>query len=287
MKKVLILGGANMVGYGITRSFIETTDLKNYRIRAMVEPRQYGITKATSEVFDKVSVEFYNPVPTDMETMDKICTKTIETKPDYIINCFEYRDFSRPQISLYHNTVFPHALALWAKECSVPLIHISTDHVFGGKAGDYLESRTPDPIDKYGISKQLGEPHGCMVLRAGVIGPELQAKTGFYEWIFSHKGESIQGFTDQVWNGMTSKELGKLCIKIIDKNLYAEGVNHLFSPHKTSKADIIKMISGVNNLQIKIKPTSSDNPKNRSLASDSSLCESLGVSPLLKQIREL
>ena len=37
------------------------------------------------------------------------------------------------------------------------LIHISSDCVFSGNKGNYLDSDSPDPIDLYGKTKALSE----------------------------------------------------------------------------------------------------------------------------------
>jgi len=48
-------------------------------------------------------------------------------------------------------------LAIISNEINAELIHYSTDYVFSGKKGEYTIYDTPDPINKYGESKVLGE----------------------------------------------------------------------------------------------------------------------------------
>ena len=75
------------------------------------------------------------------------------------------------------NSLLPHRLAQLSDDCSVRLIHFSTDCVFSGDKGMYLESDTPDATDIYGRSKLLGEvdykPH--LTLRTSIIGHELNS----------------------------------------------------------------------------------------------------------------
>jgi len=48
-------------------------------------------------------------------------------------------------------------LSIISNEINAELIHYSTDYVFSGKKGEYTIYDTPDPINKYGESKALGE----------------------------------------------------------------------------------------------------------------------------------
>ena len=49
---------------------------------------------------------------------------------------------------------------------------MSTDCVFSGSRGVYLEDDIPDAFDLYGVSKRLGEVdyHNAVTLRTSIIG---------------------------------------------------------------------------------------------------------------------
>ena len=54
----------------------------------------------------------------------------------------------------------PRALARWAQNAGVQLVHISTDYVFGAdpkREAPYLETEAPNPVNRYGVTKAAGE----------------------------------------------------------------------------------------------------------------------------------
>lgn len=85
-------------------------------------------------------------------------------KPDYIINCAAYTAVDKAEeageIVEKINAEGPANLAKAAKQIDAPLIHISTDYVFGGNLDiekDYKEDDGKSPVTAYGITKLHGE----------------------------------------------------------------------------------------------------------------------------------
>ena len=77
------------------------------------------------------------------------------------------------------NALAPAALAQATARAKVPLIHVSTDYVFGGdKVGAYVETDAVAPLGVYGASKEGGEqavrtanPRHVIVRTAWVVSP--------------------------------------------------------------------------------------------------------------------
>ena len=101
----------------------------------------------------------------------------------------------------------------------VRLILFSTDCVFSGVRGNYSEKDSPDAEDIYGYSKLLGEVKNkhSMTIRCSIIGHEIQSKNGLLEWFLSKK--KVSGFTRVIFTGLTTLELGKIILKIINKKI--------------------------------------------------------------------
>ena len=85
-------------------------------------------------------------------------------KPDYIINCAAYTAVDKAEeaeeIVRKINADGPKNLAIAAKTVDAPLVHISTDYVFGGDLDiekEYKEEDEKHPVTAYGITKLEGE----------------------------------------------------------------------------------------------------------------------------------
>jgi dTDP-4-dehydrorhamnose reductase len=138
---------------------------------------------------------------------------------------------------------------------NVRLIHLSTDCVFSGKRGHYVEDDIPDPLDLYGRSKLLGEvgSGNALTIRTSMIGSELGAKYGLLEWFLSQRGKSIKGYTDAIFSGFTTIELCRTLKDIIVNYADARGLYHL-SSEPISKFDLLMLIKDKMRLNVDIVP---------------------------------
>lgn len=142
------------------------------------------------------------------------------------------------------NSLFPHLLWSVCQKYGCRMIQPTTDCVFSGTRGMYSETDEHDESGHYGLSKSLGEPSGCTVVRTSIIGEELTNKKSFLEFVKNSSG-SIQGWTNHMWNGITCLEYCKIIEKIITDNLFWSGVRHIASPTPASKYDLARMIQTV------------------------------------------
>src|ERR1039458_8100300 len=108
---------------------------------------------------------------------------TLDCVPDAIVNCVAFNDVDgaedRPQQALALNQEFPGKLAQFTRELGIPLVHYSTNYVFDGTQGEYVETDRPAPLSAYGRSKWCGELRiaesagPCYIVRTAVIfGPK-------------------------------------------------------------------------------------------------------------------
>lgn len=137
------------------------------------------------------------------------------------------------------NAVFPQALAGLCGLHGAKLIHFSTDCVFAGARAPHFEDSPADAGDLYGRTKRLGEPVSGMTVRTSIIGPE--SRNGYNLMCWALRQREMQGYTNVHWNGMTTVALAQAVGTIIDRNLYAGGVRHLYSTDLT-KFDVLGMI---------------------------------------------
>lgn len=139
--------------------------------------------------------------------------------------------------TLRTNALGPQVLREACNEYGARLIHISTNCVFAGQSGGYLEDSIPYPLDMYGMSKCLGEvtesPH--LTVRTSFIGlPDLGGR-GLLAWASRQK--VVIGYDKVKWNGLTTNELGSIIFNTLipDK---VSGILHLHS-QVTTKYDVL------------------------------------------------
>ena len=165
------------------------------------------------------------------------------------------------------NSVFPYLLSNMCEETGSKLIHITTDCIYDGVEGNYNENSTPNATDLYGVTKSLGEPENVTIIRTSIIGEEINQNRSLLEWVKSNRGKEVSGFTNHIWNGITCLQFAKICKYIIDNKFFWRGVKHITSPDSITKCNLVKLISKVYNLNVKVNPCTTDVSCDRTLSS--------------------
>jgi dTDP-4-dehydrorhamnose reductase len=268
MVKVVILGSTGMLGNAVAKTFLNN---KNFETITSYRKESHKLND-NSFYFDATKDSFNN-IP----------------HCDYIINCIGIIKpyMKNNMISNVHvNSIFPHVLSQWCTNNGTKMIHITTDCVFSGDSGFYTEVSSHDCLDEYGKSKSLGEPSECMVLRTSIIGEEIHSFSSLISWVKSQNGKTISGYTNHMWNGMTTTQYAKCCIEIIEKNLYENGLFHIHSDDVT-KYDLVKMIAEEFKLKLTINPKVVENSCNRTLRSLKNLNAKLTIDKIENQLKEI
>ena len=175
-----------------------------------------------------VNDPYYFDVGSGMENLHEICDRSLGC--DYFINCIgmlagkiTLEDPVSIRKAFQLNALFPHELSSLAKELKARIIHISTDGVFEGDANYYDEDAMHDCTDFYGISKSLGEVMDShfLNLRCSIVGPSPFEKGGLLEWFLGQPdGAVVSGYTNHIWHGVSTYQFAKLCLKIIEENVF-------------------------------------------------------------------
>ncbi|MFI5145056.1 MAG: NAD-dependent dehydratase, partial [Ignavibacteria bacterium] len=141
--------------------------------------------------------------------------------------------------------------------------------------------------DLYGISKNGGDGAECMVLRTSFVGPENGRSRSLMEWAFSQKNNSVKGFTNHRWNGVSSIYFAEIARKIIDENLYEEGVYHIYSPGTVTKYELLQIFDKVFKLGLTISPAEASEKCDRSMSSIHTLSSKIVTKTIESQMTEL
>ena len=265
--RILVIGGTGMLGHAVARRLSVNCEVwATYR--GEIKP-PYG-----------------NPVV--FNVLDSV--EKLPVGFDYVVNCvgvIKPYMAADPLSAIEINAAFPWRLADWCNNCGAELFHISTDCVYSGKKGKYTESDVHDPLDAYGKTKSLGEcSDRAMVIRTSIIGEELHGNLSLLEWTRSQAGQTVDGYVNHLWNGVTTNVLAEVIERIIFGELYERGIFHIFAADDVSKRDMIQMISEHYDLGITIRDAEPE-PIDRTLRSEKPLCGILNIPTVEEMIRVL
>ncbi|KGX92427.1 dTDP-4-dehydrorhamnose reductase [Pontibacillus halophilus JSM 076056 = DSM 19796] len=226
--KLLILGGNGMAGHMLVDYFS-----KNPKYEVISTSRDKG---SGTDLF------------LDVTRKDDVRRVVEQVRPNVVINCvgiLNEHAAKEPWLAYHVNSVLPHQLETLMDKMDGRVIHLSTDCVFKGDRGQYVEADDPDGDSTYAHSKKLGEivhpPH--LTVRTSIIGPELKSDgIGLFLWFMNQTG-TIHGYKNVWWNGVTTLELAKAIEGMIEKNV--AGLYHLAAPTRINKHDLLKLIQKV------------------------------------------
>ncbi|MEN9873140.1 MAG: hypothetical protein RL186_37 [Pseudomonadota bacterium] len=182
------------------------------------------------------------------------------TRPDVVINCVgvikQVAGAQDEALCMAVNARFPHTLSDHCAKAGARLIHFSTDCVFSGQKGQYVEADPADAIDLYGRSKFLGEidaPH-AITLRTSIIGHELAGgSNGLIGWFLSQRG-TVQGFGRAVFSGLPTTYLSEIIANHILPNSALSGLYHVAS-EPISKLTLLQCVKQIYGLTTEIVPS--------------------------------
>lgn len=202
---------------------------------------------------------------------------------EYIVNCIgilkaamDERSAASLRQAILVNSVFPHELAEAAQQIGARVIHMSTDGVFSGASNrPYVETDATDATDAYGKTKALGESPAPNVLniRCSIVGRDPVWRKGLVEWLLAAApGAEISGFTDQVWNGVTTVQFAALCRRIIDSGSWdrirgASGVHHFCPNPPLTKYELLCLVRDAAGHAVNIRQARSGAAHSRTLGS--------------------
>ena len=264
--KIIVLGSTGMAGRYIS------SYLKQF----------FKVVELNRNHFDALNV--------DVNYFDKIINQN-----DVVINCVGILKpyINNVGITETHiiNTTFPIILNNICKRNDARFVHICSDCVFKGDKGNYSEVDKCDATDVYAITKKRVK--SGTIIRTSFIGNDLNDDgVGLMKWIINNQNNTIDGYINCLWNGITALELAKQIYKIIVNEKFWDGTRHIFSPKIISKYELCNLINTVYNLNIKVNKLNAQNIEGTVIEKylDRSLCsihESMVVRSFVTQLIEM
>lgn len=220
-KKILILGANGMLGGSLHRYFSNTHNTVVGTVRSELASKQLA-NMGFSNIIKDIEVTNY-----------QLLEDTIsELKPDYVFNCIglikQLSQSELPVSAIEINSLLPHKLAQICTKYGAKFIHFSTDCVFSGSVGGYVESSLPDAKDLYGRSKLLGEVDydNHLTLRTSIIGHELNSNVSLVDWFLS-QSNSVKGFSQAIFSGLPTCYIAEFLDEYVIGNSGLSGLYHL------------------------------------------------------------
>ncbi len=244
MKSILIIGGLGMLGSEVLKEFANT----NYNIHATY--RSKADLNSFKNIFkkNKIRIRFHQ---FDIRNFLNKRLINIIKKKEIIINCagiikpyIDEKDIKSIDNAILVNSRFPHYLNFLAKTTNAKIFQIATDCVYSGKKGNYSENDNHDATDVYGKTKSLGEVSSPNFynLRCSIIGNEIKNNKSLVEWFKnSKKGSTLNGFSDHLWNGITTNAFAKITRSIIENNIQIPNFIHIVPKNKLTKYTLLKL----------------------------------------------
>jgi dTDP-4-dehydrorhamnose reductase len=246
--KVLVVGASGMLGSSMIRVLSERTEWEVFGTIRAARDKQFFVASISDRLIAGVDVQHFDSL---VKVLDKI-------HPNVVINCAgltkHKSEAEDPLVFIPINTLMPHRIAGLCKMIGARLIHFSTDCVFSGDRGGYVEEDFSDARDVYGKSKALGEVlyPNTITLRTSTIGHELQSKYGLLDWFLSQNGQ-CQGYTRAVFSGLPSAVLARVVRDVVIPQTELSGLYHIAAKPVT-KFELLKLIGNVYGKAIDIVP---------------------------------
>jgi dTDP-4-dehydrorhamnose reductase len=247
-KRILVLGASGMLGHKLASRLSA-----EFAVAGTIRDRQPTL------VLRRVlpGIRIYPNV--DAEDTETLRAAIADWAAAVVVNCIgivkQAKAASEPVPSIRINALLPHQLYGLAAERGARLIHFSTDCVFSGRRGPYVESDRPDADDLYGRTKLLGEVcgPGALTLRTSLVGRELRGHCGLLAWLLRQRGGRVHGWQNALFSGRTSPAASDIVARIIRSHPDLDGVWHA-SAEAISKHDLLHLVNRTYRLGIDIEP---------------------------------
>ncbi|MFP4514488.1 MAG: SDR family oxidoreductase [Parcubacteria group bacterium] len=198
-----------------------------------------------------------NLISFDKEDLDLLDFFVVEKKLnslslDLIINCAAYNNVDKCEedknmweVALKLNSELPELLANIALKNKIKLVHYSSDYVFGkeDRTDPYLEHEVPNPVNKYGYSKYMGEKalerlevRGLdyyLIRTSKLFGPKgysEESKSSFFDIMLklSETQDKLKVVDDEISCFTYTHDLAESTKYLINHN-YPIGIYHLIN----------------------------------------------------------
>ena len=227
MNRILVTGASGLLGLNFALRFHQS-----YRVTGVVH--QHVLKGAPFEVLQA-----------DLAGAGSVDDILKSALPDVVLHCAALANLDAceqdPHLTWKINVELPAALARAAQRDGFRLVHLSTDAVFDGQAGNYDEDSLPNPLSTYARSKRAAEEQvlqtcpEALVARVNFYGWSLSGSRSLGEFFFYNlsAGKQVNGFTDVIFCPLEATILADLLLMLVERG--CAGIFHVVSGECLSK----------------------------------------------------
>lgn len=205
----------------------------------------------------------------DITDLDAVIREVEKLKPELIINCAAYTNVDgaeeKEELCEKVNGLGPTNLAIASKKVDAPLVHISTDYVFGGNKPveeEYSEDDEKSPESVYGKTKLAGEE--------GIVKNTDKFYIFRTAWLYGlgnnfvrtmlsvgKTHDTVMVVSDQHGSPTYCEDLTEFIYEAVTKNI-PYGIYNATNDGYTTWFDFTKKIYELAGLKTEVKPTSTE-----------------------------
>lgn len=219
-----------------------------------------------TEVFTDIELITFTLRDFDITDLDTSTKKIKEIKPDCLIHAAAYTDVDgceqNPDKAYLVNGIGTRNVVIACEEVHCPVVYISTDYIFDGKKKEpYNEWDIPNPLNKYGLSKLIGENFVTSLTNRFYI-----VRTS---WLFGKNGKNfvdsilklmserkeVEVVDDQKGSPTYTYDLAVTLRELIGKGF---GIYHTSNTSQCSWYEFALEIAKLKGMNINIKPITSE-----------------------------
>ncbi len=282
-KKILVTGANGLLGQKVTEIFNHESS------------HQLILTDLKETAEDPKGFDYF---PMDITKKDDVKDAVKKFMPDIIINNAAYTNVdgceTERELSWKVNVDAVKNLIISSRINNSKVIHISTDYIFDGKAGNYDENSKPNPLSYYGKSKLASENAlitsgiNYSIVRTMIIyGTGKNLRANFAIWLINmlSKKQPVKIVDDQFGMPTMVDDLAWGLLKIVDLN--KSGIYNICGSEYLSRYEFAVKLAGVfgydENLIMPIKTSDLNQAADRPMNSSFILLKAetdLGIKPL-------
>lgn len=181
----------------------------------------------------------------DLGSVESVVEALAHLNPDVVIHAAALTNIeqceAKPELAWHVNVELAANVAKACARSSIPLVHISTDHLFSGEQPMVTEDQPPLPVNTYARTKAEAESRvldhhpGALVLRTNFYGWGTHWRRSFSDTVINglREGNRLTLFSDVFYTPALIDTLVQATHDLID--LKATGVFHAVGDERISK----------------------------------------------------